>query len=287
VIGIVAAVGFACEVSHCLYLCGVTFRRGDKGATNDMLVRSLERQCGLRAARAAGREDVVLPPAAPGDNTYVVRGATQLVLAALTNNLPRVLRLVQLGANVDAKTLNGDSALHWACELGHASVVRALLDGKYGAGRSGAGARAGAGADVELRGEDAMTPLLTACGSGRLDIARMLLARGARVGTQSKDGFSALHAAVLGALPADALSSDAVLRLLLAATGADAALPLRTRKGLTALDFAEQLGLARCAAALRDFAARDFAARDFVALRTRARQRARARGRGNPRAGRR
>jgi len=57
VIGIVAAMGFACEVSHCLYLCGETWRKGDKGATNDMLVRSLERQCGASAARAAKRED--------------------------------------------------------------------------------------------------------------------------------------------------------------------------------------------------------------------------------------
>ena len=43
VIGIVAAMGFAAEVSHCLYLCGDLWREGDKGATNDMIARSLER----------------------------------------------------------------------------------------------------------------------------------------------------------------------------------------------------------------------------------------------------
>jgi hypothetical protein len=44
VLPIVAAVGFAAEVAHCLYLCGETWRTGDKGATNDMLVRSMEKQ---------------------------------------------------------------------------------------------------------------------------------------------------------------------------------------------------------------------------------------------------
>jgi hypothetical protein len=280
VIGIVAAMGFAAEVSQCLYLCGETWRKGDKGATNDMLARSLERQCGARAARAAAREDFAIA-ARPGEAPYVVRGSTQLVRAAFLNNLPRVLQLVQLGAALDAKTRNGDAALHWACEEGHVHVVRALLDGKYeqaavvgvNAGVfSGAGAGAGVGASVELRGEDRMTPLMTACGSGRLEIARLLLARGARVAPQSSDGFTALHATVISAslLQRD---DDALLRLLLAAPDAAAALPLRTRKGFTALDFAESEGLVRCAAALRELAAKGGRAEEAViAARTRSRR---------------
>ena len=82
-LGIVAAVGYACEVSHCLCLCGETWRKGDKGATNDTISRCLERQCGASAARAAKREG---------------SGWTQLMRAADQNNLPRVLQLVQLGA---------------------------------------------------------------------------------------------------------------------------------------------------------------------------------------------
>jgi hypothetical protein len=56
---IVAAVGFAADVSQCVQLCGVTLRAGDRGATNDMLVQSLRLQCGAREARAAGRGDFV------------------------------------------------------------------------------------------------------------------------------------------------------------------------------------------------------------------------------------
>jgi hypothetical protein len=57
VIGIVAAIGFAADASQCVQLCGTTFRAGDRGATNDMLVQSLRLQCGARAARAAEREE--------------------------------------------------------------------------------------------------------------------------------------------------------------------------------------------------------------------------------------
>ena len=53
---IVAAVGFAADVSQCVQLCGVTFRAGDRGAANEMLVQSLRLQCGAREAHAARRE---------------------------------------------------------------------------------------------------------------------------------------------------------------------------------------------------------------------------------------
>ena len=56
---IVAAAGFAADVSQCVQLCGVTLRAGDRGATNDTLVQSLRLQCGAREARAAGRGDFV------------------------------------------------------------------------------------------------------------------------------------------------------------------------------------------------------------------------------------
>ena len=60
-ISIVAAVGFAADVSQCVQLCGLTLRAGDRGATNDMLVQSLRLQCGAREARAAGREEIAVP----------------------------------------------------------------------------------------------------------------------------------------------------------------------------------------------------------------------------------
>ncbi len=128
VIGIVAAMGFAAEVAHCLYLCGETWRKGDKGATNDMLVRSIERQCGASAARAAKRE------AFQHSRWGIIYGTTQLMRAVMLNNLPRVLQLVQLGTSLalwDMCQRDKRSALLWSCDLGSEHLVRILLDGKY------------------------------------------------------------------------------------------------------------------------------------------------------------
>jgi len=219
--------GFACEVSHCLYLCGETWRKGDKGATNDMLVRSLERQCGLRAARAAKREDYVHPD---GDT---IRSSTQMIRAAAQNDLPRVLQLVQLGAPLELvdKTW-GYSALHWACLAGFEAIAKALLDGKY----------EGRGAAIEREGSG-WTPLSMACACGHESVVRLLLARGARQELQARYG-SALQCAVLG----DNLS---IVTLLTAAPGFAAALALRDRAGRTPLALAIQHGQAACEAILR------------------------------------
>jgi hypothetical protein len=227
VLGIVAAMGFAAEVSHCLYLCGETWRKGDKGATNDMLVRSMEKQgwaALVRAARATKREDY---------DGY--RGTTQLMRAVLQNDLSRVLQLVQLGAPLELKDKStGSSALHWACLLGHEHVARALLDGKY----------EGRGAEVDARTRAGRTPLMWAIITGHEGIVRLLLARGARQELQENSGWTALHLAVL-------YDYAGLVSLLCAAPGALAAFALR-HEGLTPLSFATgPSGHAASAAILR------------------------------------
>jgi ankyrin repeat protein len=224
----VAAMGFAAEVAHCLYLCGETWRKGDKGATNDMLARSMEKQgwaALLRAARAARRED-----------DWNVRGSTQLIRAVLQNDHPRVLQLVQLGAPLELKDKsNGWTALHWACSMGHEGIARALLDGKY----------EGRGAEVDARDEDGRTPLLMASYQGHEGIVRLLLARGARQELQDSIGDTALHDAM------DFGDRASIVALLCAAPGASAALALRNRRGRTPLGLAVERGRAACEAALR------------------------------------
>ena len=150
-IGIVSAVGFAADVSQCAQLCGTTFRAGDRGATNDMLVQSLRLQCGAREARAAGREEFT--GLMPWGGLGTLEGTTQLIRAAILNNLPRVQQLIQLGAPLDlVEDSYGYSALHWASRMGHEHVAKALLDGKY----------EGRGATVDLRDKFSKTPLMHA-----------------------------------------------------------------------------------------------------------------------------
>jgi hypothetical protein len=230
VIGIVAAMGFAAEVSQCLYLCGETWRKGDRGATNDMLARSLERQCGARAARAAGHEDFVHPR-----HGYAISGTTQLMRAAALNNLPRVLQLVQLGAPLEFKYKNiGWTALHWACDFGREHVTRALLDGKF----------EGRGVEADARDKWGWTPLMAASQNGHEAVVRLLLARGARQELQDSDGWTALFVAVQ-------YDHAGTVALLCAAPGAAAALLLRDDNGKTPLDFAIESGHAACEAVLR------------------------------------
>jgi len=231
VLPIVAAAGSACEVSHCLYLCGVTFRTGNKGATNDMLAKSLERQCGARAARLAGRLEVFVEP----NTGIVVRGTTQLTRAAMLNNLPRVLQLVQLGEPLELEDGgNGDgTAMDSACRLGHEHIVRALLDGKYergsdggacGDGGGGGGGGRGSGVDVNIRGASGHTPLIWASMRGHEGVARLLVARGANLRLRTYyGGWTALHFAVFEDRPG-------AVAVLCAAPGAAAAFAIKSRR---------------------------------------------------------
>jgi len=213
-------------------LCGTTFRAGDRGATNDMLVQSLRLQCRAREARAAGREDISFPIL---HGLQTARGTTQLMRAAILNNLPRVLQLIQLGVSLDlVEETNGSSALHWASALGHEHVAKALLDGKY----------EGRGATVGLSNKYTVLPLMHASQRGHEAVARLLLARGAKVALQDTNGLTALHHAVGGDRPS-------IVALLCAAPGAAAALALKNNAGPTPLALATSMGRAACEAALR------------------------------------
>ena len=237
-IGLVAAVGYAAEVSQCVYLCGLTFRAGDRGATNDLLVQSLRRQCGAREAHAAVREDFV--EAAPGFPVFVIEGTTQLIRAASLNNLPRVLQLIQLGAPLDFAGEHGgcSSALHCACELGHERIARALLDGKY----------EGRGAATDLRKTAiSSTPIMCVSRWGHEGIVRLLLSHGASLELQDSLGYTALHWAVL-------FNHASIVALLCDAPGATAALALKARASfgsVTPLSLAILRNRTECEAVLR------------------------------------
>jgi len=147
VLPLVSSVGYAADVSQHLALCGETWRRGDRGATNDMLLQSQRRQCGAREARAAPRADFAHA------EWGALRDTTQLMRAAGAGDARRVRQLIQLGAKLDLVdlTLERCAALHYSIWEGHVHVTKALLDGKY----------EGKGADIEKRDREGWTPLMS------------------------------------------------------------------------------------------------------------------------------
>ena len=90
---------------------------------------------------------------------------TPLMYAAAGGYGEMVRLLLARGAEVNAESSRGDTALHMAARRGHAEVVRLLL---------------AAGAEVDADdAPDGFTPLLYAAMSGRAEVVRLLLAAGA------------------------------------------------------------------------------------------------------------
>jgi ankyrin repeat protein/mono/diheme cytochrome c family protein len=123
----------------------------------------------------------------------------------------KVRLLLERGAKVETKQVEGRTALYQAASLGNGNnVVRLLLE---------------KGADPNARTVTGATPLMAASRSGNVEVMRMLLAGKAQVNAQSGNGSTALMAAASSGNP------DAV-RLLLD-SGADP--NLTTKKNDTAL----------------------------------------------------
>jgi ankyrin repeat protein len=223
-------VGFAPDVNQCRELCRLTWRVAQRGDTASMLERSLELQCGAKAAHTAKREDFSRP-----ETGRVISETTQLIRAAMLNNLPRVLQLIQLGAPLDlADETIGYSALQWASCMGHEHIAKALLDGKYER----------RGATVDVRSKNNSTPLMDACFCGHEAVVRLLLSRGAKLKLKNDSGWTALHHAV-------DRNEPSFVALLCAAPGAATALSLKNFDKRTPLALAIHLHFAACEAVLR------------------------------------
>ena len=215
IIGLVAAYGYAVDISHARYICGETFRlgipkpdgsldrKGFLGGTADLIKCSLDRQVPwLREAHLRPREN--------GDDG---RYSTQLYRASAAGDEQTVRNLVAAGIPLNGKPCEGGwSALHRAAFSGHAGVVKILLDGLG----------SGLGAEVNQREANHIrrTALIIACKQERESVVRVLLAHGARVSAQDTTGFCALHTAVLH-------KNASILSLLCAAPDAANAMTLR------------------------------------------------------------
>lgn len=149
-------------------------------------------------------------------------GRTALHLAAAYNSAGNVQMLLGASANIDARDIGGQTALHWAVRNGSAGIAQVLLD---------------AGADVNARDIVGRTALHWAARNDSAGITQVLLNAGAGVDARSDDGWTTLHwAASYG--PAENIQ---VLQMLLDA-GAD--VNAQSDRGVRALHLAAGYGSA-------------------------------------------
>lgn len=183
----------------------------------------------------------ILVAAGADPNTADQDGFFPLLHAINRNHVPSIAMLAKTGANLEKTTKEGISPLSWAIGDGKFFAAQALIE---------------AGADVNARsGYEEVTPLMVAAtqlpaktrsgnlvqGPQPVDLARMMIDKGADVNLTSKDGVTALMIA--------AGHNNAALVGLLAGAGAD--VNAKSAQGQTALDIATSAGFEQAAGALK------------------------------------
>lgn len=109
----------------------------------------------------------------PSDDPATV----EFLEAALTDKLPRAVRHLRRGADIDGYDRSGAAALHTAALAQKADFVAVLLR---------------EGADVNRRDWDENTPLHAACHAGAADVAGLLIDAGADLDAENDDGERAV-----------------------------------------------------------------------------------------------
>ena len=193
IIPVVAAVGYAHEVRQCRYLCGTTFRVIQKGATADMLIRSIERQLKSLAHNRTIKRMIF-----EGHEK-----TTTLIRAAMKSDATLCNKLLCEGCNIDLQSQYNYTALHFAANKGDIDVVKILCFWN---------------ANLTLTTSQGFTPLHFACRYGNADVVNILLTNGASqtLNSQTSDGETPLHiAASKGRISVVALllSNKAMLEL--------------------------------------------------------------------------
>jgi uncharacterized protein len=100
-----------------------------------------------------------------------------LVGSAKDGRLEDVRNLLKQGADVNARTGKGATALMWACFFGRMDVVKLLLKN---------------GADVNAKDARGWTALMTTAEQGHPAVMKLLIAKGADVNARNADNRTAL-----------------------------------------------------------------------------------------------
>jgi ankyrin repeat protein len=207
----------------------------------------------LLYAASDGSVNAIRRVLAPGVNVnrHYGRGITPLIAAAQNGETAAVKLLLAAGADINGFDTQNDTALMFAIKSKHQSTIQALIDGGADVTLLDMGGvstleQAATYLDdpdlvrllihrgVPLDGAKSLinhTPLMAAAAFGNIETAQILLAAGAEVNAQSKEGLTPLMDGALGGNPE-------ILMLLL---NAGANPTLKSKDGKTALDYARQV----------------------------------------------
>ena len=158
-------------------------------------------------------------------------GRTALISAAAHGDVPVVRALLNGGADVNAQDSSRYTALFHAIEARYDEVADVLL--------------AQPGLDLNARGKNGVTALISFVWRDRADVVKLLLDRGANVNLQDADGDTALHGA------AESGNIEIINHLL--TKGAD--IELKNKAGGTPLMWAAVYGNEQAARTLIDHGA--------------------------------
>ena len=102
-----------------------------------------------------------------------------LVSAAEQQQFDRAISMVDAGADVNRRSVDGTTALHWAAYYGETALASRLLRAE---------------ADPDVRNDYGSTPLGEAAAKGDMDMIELLLDAGADVESENQEGQTALMA---------------------------------------------------------------------------------------------